>query len=956
MVPCAACESASETGLCAGCLELAAPPEQAPLRGPSPSRGFRGLKIVRLLSRGSRGLLFRALDPATDRPLALKVLPGSLAADDSFRERFQTAVRDLVALDHPNVVRLIDAGIEEGFPCLVSEFVGGPTLRRLLECRRLARASAARLFPPVCRAVEAAHALGLRHGALRPEKVFLTPSGGVKVADFSLAGILRSWPTEAPHHAAPEQIDRPDEADARSDVYSLGVLLYELLTGEVPRGRFAAPSVRSNAPINLDDAVLRALEPDPDRRFQSVAEMRERVERALPGAAIPEGSSGRLQGNLQVRCSCGWIFYVSANTRDLVRCPSCRTEMSPTGSAATPLPAAEPPPKSRMPLLVGVAAGTLALLVAFTIMAFFRLAPRGKIEPPQPPEARSAAVTAARPPKPASPVTPAPKVSQPEPAPPLPPPAPPPLPSPETAAEPLPEPPPQAAVPPPDAELAELRARFPGAAAADANALRERIAELATIASRVQELEDRLPSAGGTDVLHLKDGRRLEGRIESETSEQVRLRLSLGSANFPTDQIARVERNRGAAAEFVAKYQAARARVSDLVPLLAWCSQRSLALQKELTAWAILRLDPESALARAELGFVKDPSGRWRENAAVQKEAGKVLWQGAWCGPEELARRLRASGYVEMDGVWCERVSFSYKIDNLYRDEGKLILHGRGVALQSKLQTQKDTVYDYRSKAWLPRTRQVAVARYIGAAPLSPSYPPPASIGWLEVKAPGPIVDCRVKASAQVAKTGDRVSVGLSADQGGPPLRTLYTLTAPGANDSTYDVSASLRGRGIFFIHVETQGDGMFLASDSNDLAVLEVRGTWARPVERLRDVAAPSASEPPPPAPAAAPIETAARAVEDAAGRTLALTLRHLARSTQGMSHPEPVPLPEAYADVMARIGNPLLPSLELMNPAEAAHLEAWWAARTAVERRDFASFFVLWCARTRALGNGGK
>lgn len=955
MLPCMACESASEAGLCPACRALAAPPDPPALRGPSPGRGFRGLKIVRLLTRGPRGLLFRALDPASGRPVALKVLPGSLSADESFQERFRSATRDLTALDHPNVVRLLDAGVEEGFPCLVSEFVEGPTLRRLLEERRLARASAARLFPPVCRALEAAHALGIRHGALRPGKIFLTPDGGVKVADFSLAAILRSWGSEAPHHCAPEQIDRPDEADARSDVYSLGVLLYELLTGEVPRGRFAPPSARSGAPVNLDDAVLRALEPDPAQRFQTVSQLREAVERALPGSALPETFSGRLDGNLQVRCRCGWIFYVPASTRSLVNCPSCRGEMALTGSPAVPLPAAAPDrPRSRMPLLVGVAAGALVLLVALTVLAFVRLASPRPSAPPKL-EARVAARPAPRPAAPAAAeVRPAaPAAPRPEPPPPLPP-----LPD-SLSAAPVPDPPP---APPPTApavdETAELRARFPGASASDPASLRERVAELATIASHLQELEDRVSAAGGTDVLHLKDGRRLEGRIESESAEQVRLRFSLGSAAFPVEQIARIERNRGAATEFAAKYESARPRVSELVPLLAWCSQRSLAPQKELTAWAILRLDPDNAAARSELGYVKDGSGRWRENAAVQREAGKILWQGSWCTPEELSRRLRASGYVEMNGAWCERAPFSYKIDNLYRDEGKLILHGQAVQLQSRLQTQKDTVYDYQKRAWLPRTREVPVARYLGAAHPPASYPPPTPVGWLEVKSPGPIVDCRVKASAQAAKIGDRVTVGLSADRGGWPLRTLYTVSGPGANDSTYDATATLRGRAQFFIRFETLGDGMFLASDSNDLAVLEVKGTWARPVERLRDFTATAAAEAPAAAPTVASSEAAARAAEDAASpdRSFALTLRSLARSTQGLVHPDPVPLPDAYAAVMARLGNPLLPSLELMSRAEALELESWWAARSPAERRDFASFYVLWCARTRALATGGR
>ncbi len=243
-------------GLCPACLgdmlanPTSEPVEELPLK---PGETFRGLGIVELLGRGGMGVVYKARQAGLDRFVALKILPRKLASDPEFRERFGREAKLLAGLHHPNLLAVHDSGIEGDLVYLVMEYVDGLTLRDLLRRGRPTPAEATAFVRQLCDALEYAHQEGIVHRDIKPENILIDRKGRLKVAHFGIAklvGLARPEPslTQAhlavgtPHYMAPEQWEKPREVDHRADIYALGVVFYELLTGELPIGRFPEPS------------------------------------------------------------------------------------------------------------------------------------------------------------------------------------------------------------------------------------------------------------------------------------------------------------------------------------------------------------------------------------------------------------------------------------------------------------------------------------------------------------------------------------------------------------------------------------------------------------------------------------------------------------------------------------------------------------------------------------------
>src|SRR5262249_12915893 len=191
---------------------------------------------------------------------------------------FTREARALARLDHPGIVAVHDFGQSDGMYYLVMQFVDGVNLRQILRAGQLRPAEALRIVPQVCEALQYAHDQGVGHRDVKPENILLDRRGQVKIADFGLAKLLDRQPADAlltgsgqvmgtPHYMAPEQTERPLAVDHRADIYSLGVVFYEMLTGELPLGRFAPPSQRVQVDVRLDEVVLRALAKEPERRY-----------------------------------------------------------------------------------------------------------------------------------------------------------------------------------------------------------------------------------------------------------------------------------------------------------------------------------------------------------------------------------------------------------------------------------------------------------------------------------------------------------------------------------------------------------------------------------------------------------------------------------------------------------------------------------------------------------------
>lgn len=267
---------------------------------------FPQLEIHELIGHGGMGFVYKARQPHLDRLVALKVLPDRLARDARFTERFNREGKVLARLAHPNIVAIYDFGKTEEFFYLLMEFVDGVNLRQAMAAGRFSPTEALSIVPMICEALQYAHSQGILHRDIKPANILLDASGKVKIADFGIAKLVGEEKKEVtltatgaalgtPQYMAPEQLENPTEVDHRADIYSLGVVFYEMLTGELPIGRFAAPSAKTPVNQSVDEVVFRTLEKDRERRYQSAGEMKTRVEDLGKGPfdSVPDAQSGK---------------------------------------------------------------------------------------------------------------------------------------------------------------------------------------------------------------------------------------------------------------------------------------------------------------------------------------------------------------------------------------------------------------------------------------------------------------------------------------------------------------------------------------------------------------------------------------------------------------------------------------------------------------------------------------
>ncbi len=269
------------------------PPELETIRS-----AFPQLEILELIGQGGMGAVYKARQPKLDRIVALKILPIRLAREPLFAERFEREGRLLARLNHPNIVGVYDYGQAGGLYYLIMEYVDGVNLRQAFASARFTPQQALSVIPKICEALQFAHDEGVLHRDIKPENILLDTKGRVKIADFGIAkfagvddktGLTATGATiGTPHYMAPEQVERPADVDHRADIFSLGVVFYEMLTGELPLGRFSAPSERTiSLDARIDKVVMRALEKDRERRQQSANEVRTQVE-FLSGNSISQ--------------------------------------------------------------------------------------------------------------------------------------------------------------------------------------------------------------------------------------------------------------------------------------------------------------------------------------------------------------------------------------------------------------------------------------------------------------------------------------------------------------------------------------------------------------------------------------------------------------------------------------------------------------------------------------------
>jgi hypothetical protein len=303
-------------GLCPECLlraGFASGTQPAPARAvfvpPTPAELaplFPQLEILALIGQGGMGAVYRARQPSLDRVVALKILAPQAGRGPAFAERFTREARALARLSHPNIVGVHDFGTAADYHYFVMEFVDGVTLRHLLATQKTTPREALAIVPQICDALQFAHDRGIVHRDIKPENILVDRSGAVKIADFGLAKIVGGEPPDfsitgandvmgTPYYMAPEQVEHPLDVDHRADIYSLGVVFYQMLTGELPLGRFAPPSSRIRGmqiDVRLDEIVLRALEKEPELRYQQASGLKLEVETiARTNGHVPPASA-----------------------------------------------------------------------------------------------------------------------------------------------------------------------------------------------------------------------------------------------------------------------------------------------------------------------------------------------------------------------------------------------------------------------------------------------------------------------------------------------------------------------------------------------------------------------------------------------------------------------------------------------------------------------------------------
>ncbi|MBN8417453.1 MAG: serine/threonine protein kinase [Verrucomicrobia bacterium] len=250
-----------------------------------------GYTFVQFIERGGMGAVYKAVQKSLNRTVAVKLLPQVHRNKESFAERFKREAHALALLNHPHIIAVHDFGeTPDGQMYYVMEFVSGMDLQHLLRRNPPEPRQILRIITQVCEALQFAHEKGIVHRDIKPANILIDERGNVKVADFGLAKVVGPQSVDftatgmtigTPDYIAPEALDQSKNIDHRADIYSLGVMIYELFTGHVPKGVWEPPSIRSGADKGIDAVVSKAMQNNPEKRYQHVRDMTQVLEKVF---------------------------------------------------------------------------------------------------------------------------------------------------------------------------------------------------------------------------------------------------------------------------------------------------------------------------------------------------------------------------------------------------------------------------------------------------------------------------------------------------------------------------------------------------------------------------------------------------------------------------------------------------------------------------------------------------
>ena len=258
-------------------------------------------EIVGKIGTGGMADVYKAMDLTLGRNVAIKVLKAEFSEDLNFVTKFRTEAQSAAGLEHPNIVNIYDVGSERGMHYIVMEYVEGITLKTYIEKKgQLSFKEAISIAIQVGRGIEAAHHKGIIHRDIKPQNIIISTEGKVKVTDFGIARVANSNTISSDvmgsvHYSSPEQA-RNGFVDGKSDIYSLGIVMYEMVTGRVPfdgdttvavaiqhlQEEMVAPSAYApNLPVSMEKIILKCTQKNPDRRYESMTALLTDLRKAL---------------------------------------------------------------------------------------------------------------------------------------------------------------------------------------------------------------------------------------------------------------------------------------------------------------------------------------------------------------------------------------------------------------------------------------------------------------------------------------------------------------------------------------------------------------------------------------------------------------------------------------------------------------------------------------------------
>jgi len=255
---------------------------------------FPAYEVEHFIAQGGMGAVYQAKQISLDRQVAIKILPREFGQDETFRASFEAEAKAMAKLNDPNLISVYDFGEVDGMLFLIMEYVNGKSLYHSSHGQAIDPSQAAEIVGAICKGLDHAHSAGILHRDVKPANILLTPEAVPKIGDFGLAKPMdeAASPDEVvygtPGYTAPEIINR-HLVDRRADIFSVGVILHELLTGSLPDEARTPPSTLAGTPIGFDSVINRSTNPNPEMRYGTAVELANAIESAVktnPAAAL----------------------------------------------------------------------------------------------------------------------------------------------------------------------------------------------------------------------------------------------------------------------------------------------------------------------------------------------------------------------------------------------------------------------------------------------------------------------------------------------------------------------------------------------------------------------------------------------------------------------------------------------------------------------------------------------